>query len=152
MLLLEPVFNDFCLKLAALRSALRAVQVAAATEEAVSSAARELLLTVDEVIQGAERARKASRLPADVDAVRRVLPRCQRRFSECKQVFYSGMDSPERIAGLTAAGQEEVAWYIGRCAAPLHAAEFALSTCWRRMGEYSAVNPGGVIPGIVPPP
>ncbi|HWQ55024.1 MAG TPA: hypothetical protein VN442_15160 [Bryobacteraceae bacterium] len=107
---------------------------------------------MDEVIQGAERARKASRLPADVDTVRRVLPRCQRRFSECKEAFYAGMDAPGHITGLNDAGHQEIAWYIGRCAAPLHAAEFSLSTCWRKLGEYSALNPGGVIPGFAPPP
>jgi hypothetical protein len=149
--MLEPPFKDLCIQLSNLRLSLRAVQVAVSSDEALSGSAREALAVLDEVIQGAERGRKASRLPVNIDGVRRALPRCQRRFSDFKALFYSGVGSAERTAELGAAGRHEATYYIGRCSAPLFAAERALGFCWRKVGEYSALNPGGVVPGIVPP-
>jgi hypothetical protein len=149
--MLEPSFNDLCRQLSTLRMAMRAVQVAAAGDAAMAGSAQDALAIVDDVILGAERGRNASRLPVDIDAVRRVLPRCQRRFGEFKERFYGGMNSPQRLAELGEAGAEEIVYYIGRCSGPLFASERALGACWRTVGEYSALNPGGAIPGFFPP-
>lgn len=145
---LEPAFNDLCLKLGGLRSALRAVQVSVSSDEELSAEAHGLLLLLDEVIHGAERARKAARLPVDIDAVRRALPRCQQRLSEFRVAFYTGLNAPERVEELDRTGRDEAATYIGRCGGPLKTAEFALAACWRKVGEYSALNPGGAVPGF----
>lgn len=146
--ILEPAFSELCLKLGSLRTALRAVQVSVSGDAPLAAEAHELLLILDETILGAERARKAARLPVDIDAVRRALPRCQERLNHFKAAFYAGLDAPRRVEELERAGREEAAGYIARCGGPLSTAEFALAACWRKVGEYSALNPGGAIPGF----
>jgi len=150
--MLEPVFNDLCLQLARLRTALRAVQVSVAGDTEAAGETRTLALLLGEVMERAERARKASRLPVDIDGVRRALPRCQRQFGEWKDLFYAGPGSPAREERLAEAECHEALYYTRRCSEPLFAAERALSACWQKVGLYSALNPGGVVPGLPPLP
>lgn len=150
--MLEPVFDDLCRQLAQLRTALRAMQVAVAADAEAAGETRALALLLGEVLERAERARKASRLPVDIDGIRRSLPRCQRQFGEFKTLFYAGPGSPERAARLEEAESCEALYYTRRCSEPLFAAERALSACWQKVGVYSALNPGGVVPGIPPVP
>ena len=149
--MLEKAFTDLCLKLAALRGSLRTVQVDAAHDEELSGELRELVAALDAVVAVAGKARNAARLPVDVDAVRRSLPGCQRQLSLLKERFHAGMGAPGRLDRYRAEGHEELAWHIGRCNAPLFAAEWAISACWSGLAEYAVLNPGGAIPGFLPP-
>src|SRR4051812_38768673 len=84
---MEREFGDLCAKLAHLRGALGAAQIAAAHDERLTAELRELVAAVDAIAFSAERARNASREPIDVDAIRRALPPCQRQFNLLKQRF-----------------------------------------------------------------
>ena len=149
--MLEKSFNDLCANLGYFRNSLRQVQVAATHQESLSAELRGLLAALDAVTLAAERARNAARLPVDVDAVRRSLPHCQRQLSVLKERFYGGIGAPAELDAHRAEGRQEVAWYLGRCQPPLRAAEWSVSACWSELGEYSLLNPGGAMPGFVPP-
>lgn len=149
--MLEQPFNDLYTKLTNLRGAFRHVQISCAHDDALTAEMREMLAALDALMLVCDRARKAARLPVDVDTVRRALPRCQRQLSELKARFRTGLGAPVNLEAHQAAGRVELAWHIGRCQGPLHAAEWAISACWSKLGEYSVLNPGGAIPGFAPP-
>jgi hypothetical protein len=150
-MLLEQSMNDLCRRLAELRAALRAVQVAAGDGEPAAGI-RELVAVLDSAAEAAEKARKAARLPIEIDGVRCALPRSQRQFSVLKHQFCATLNARQTLDTWQSAGREDLVYYIGRCSGPLFAAERALGTCWTRLAEYSALNPGGVMPGFFPPP
>jgi hypothetical protein len=149
--MLERTFAELCDRLADLRSSLRAVQVAAAQDELLSGELQELVRTLDGVTAAAQKARHASRLPVDVDAVRRALPGCQRELSGLKVRFCAGVSAAETMEAHRAEGRAELAWHIGRCSPPLFAAERAIASCWTALGKYALSHPGGAIPGFLPP-
>jgi hypothetical protein len=111
----------------------------------------ELLPALDAVSAAAQKAHKGARPPVDVDAVRRALPRCQRDLSGLKRRFFSGLGGQAAVERHRAEGRDELAWHIVRCATPLMAAEWAISVCWSRLGEYAVTHPGGAVPGFAPP-
>jgi hypothetical protein len=148
---LEKSIDDLCRRLAELRAALRAVQVIAGDGEPAADV-REVVILLDSAAEPAEKARKAARLPVEIDAVRCALPRSQRQFSLLKHQFRSTVNAQERLDGWRSAGREDLVYYIGRCSGPLFAAEWALGACWSSLAEYAALNPGGAIPGLLPPP
>jgi len=150
--MLEQPFDDLCVQVSGLGAALRAVQAAAPDDDATSADVRDLLQLLDEILRGAQRAHHAARLPVHIDVVRRAMPRCQHQLSKLKSRFCTGLYAPAFLAELRAAGREETAWHVERCLGPLYAAERAMAACWTSVGQYSALNPGGAIPGFLPPP
>ena len=74
-----------------------------------------------------------------------------RAVSAARRAFHvwSKTAREERLAE---AECHEALYYTRRCSEPLFAAERALSACWQKVGLYSALNPGGVVPGLPPLP
>ncbi len=149
--MLEKSFTDLCTQLNSFRVTLRAAQVALAGDDALTGAAQNIVTMLDQVVLQAQRAQKAARLPTDIDAARRALPKAQRQFSMLVQQYRASLDSPKVVEELRAAGRENAIYALSRCNAPIFAADWALSECWRNMAEWSVLNPGGVIP-FVPRP
>jgi hypothetical protein len=106
----------------------------------------------EEAALSAERGRKAARPPVDIDGIRRALPRCQRQMSRLIETFRGGLGSPEKMEEFRRGERHALAWAVGRAAAPLFAADWALGACWRQAGAYAALNPGGAMPSFVPRP
>jgi hypothetical protein len=149
--MLEKSFIDLCTQLNGFRLTLRSAEVALAGDEALTGAAQGIVAMLDQVVLLAQRAQKAARLPADIDAARRALPKAQRQFSMLVQQYRASLDSPKVIEQLRAAGRENAIYALSRCNAPIFAADWALSECWRSLAEWAVFNPGGVIP-FVPRP
>lgn len=145
---MEKAFIDLCRELGNARTALRLLHAGTGGDPEITAAAASLIAIAGEALDTAERGRKAARIPVNIDVVRRSLPKCQRQISRLMKEFRDGVNAPERMR----AYPPEVAWAVGRCAAPMFAADWAISACWRKAAEYAALNPGGVMPSFVPRP
>ena len=135
---LQKAFDDLCRELDNTRRALRGLAEAAAGMEEAGAAAGRLMVMADDATMAAGRGQRAARRPTDIDSIRRVLPKCQRRLSEMAREFRAEFGCAEAPG--------ELAYATRRLAAPLFAAQFALSVCWQCAAAYAVVNPGGMLP------
>ena len=157
---LESTFRELCDELRRLHDMLVAlrltvtedppVQGEAVLAEQLENSILDLMASLQEGLQHAGAALKATAHPIDLARARGSLAACQERFHKIETLYSNELACFERLKDLAALGQHRrggwIPWArivkegIGLCRPPIEATRKALGNCWQEVAERTGTT------------